>query len=265
MKRVLSAAVFLPAFVLIVRLPPPWYGILIASACVLALLELYRLAEIRGIHCNRAAGLLLALATLYSFFDPHRLPTPVPLAAALAAIPVLSLLSRRPLGECLASDSVTVFSALFLGVFLGYQLALRGAADELGRDLIYLLFLVVWGADAAAYYAGRALGRRPLAPRVSPRKTVEGAAAGIAGGVVSALLARAWFLPRLRVGDCVALGILLGIAGILGDLVESSWKRGSEVKDSASLVPGHGGILDRCDSLLFGGPILYYYFHFWMR
>jgi phosphatidate cytidylyltransferase len=258
MKRVLSAAVFLPAFWLIVSLPPPFFGLLIAAACVLGLFELYHLAALRGVRCNRAAGLALALSVLISFFDPARLPLQIPLLAALVLVPILSLLGRRPLEECLGSDAVTVFSALFLGVLLGYQVALRGMGDDLGRDLIFLLFVVVWGGDAAAYYAGSFLGRHPLTPRVSPRKTVEGAVAGIAGSILSALLARAWFIPRLRIADCVAAGLLLGVSGILGDLVESCWKRGSAVKDSASLVPGHGGILDRCDSLLFGGPILYY-------
>jgi phosphatidate cytidylyltransferase len=264
MKRILSAVVFLPAFYFLVRLSPPFFGLLMAAACVLGLLELYHLAESMGFHCNRTAGILLALATLYSFFEP-RLPLMLPLVAGLVAVPVLSLLRRRPLDECLGSDAVTVFSALFLGTLLGYQLSLRGLGDELGGDLIFLLFLVVWGGDAAAYYVGAYFGRHPLTPRVSPRKTMEGAAAGIAGSILGALLARAWFFQELRPLDCVLVGLLLGLAGILGDLVESMWKRGAGVKDSASLVPGHGGILDRCDSLLFGGPILYYYFLFWMR
>jgi len=264
MKRILSAVVFLPVFYFLVRLPPKFFGFLIAAACVLALLEFYQLAEGCGIRCQRFAGVLLALATLYSFFDA-RLPLAVPLVAGLAAVPVLSLLARRPLEESLGSDAVTVFAALFLGTLLGYQVRLRGLGEELGGDLIFFLFLVVWGGDAAAYYVGSFLGKHPLTPRVSPRKTVEGAAAGIAAGVLAALLARVWFFQQLRISDCVAAGTLLGVAGILGDLVESMWKRGSGVKDSASLVPGHGGILDRCDSLLFGGPILYYYFLFWMR
>jgi len=264
MKRILSAVVFLPVFYFLVRLPPKFFGFLIAAACVLALLEFYQLAGGRGFRCNRAAGVFLALATLYSFYEP-RFPAAVPLVAGLCAIPVLSLLGRRPLEESLGSDAVTVFAALFLGTLLGYQIRLRGLGEELGGDLIFFLFLVVWGGDAAAYYVGSFLGKRRLTPRVSPRKTVEGAVAGLAAGVLAAFLARAWFFRQLRPLDCVLAGILLVVAGILGDLVESMWKRGSGLKDSASLVPGHGGILDRCDSLLFAGPILYYYFLSWMR
>ncbi len=264
MKRILSAVVFLPVFYYLVRLPPVFFGVLMAASCVLALIEFYKIAAGRGIRCHHAAGVLLALAALYSFFDP-RLPFAAPAVAGLAAIPVLSLLGRRPFEESLASDAVTVFGALFLGTLLGYQVALRGLGDEIGGDLVFLLYLVGWGGDAAAYYVGSRLGRHALTPRVSPKKTVEGAAAGIVAGVLAAFLARAWFFPQLRPSDCLLAGTLLGVAGIFGDLVESMWKRGSGIKDSASIVPGHGGILDRCDSLLFGGPILYYYFLIWMR
>ena len=264
MKRILSAAVFLPIFYYLVRLPPRFFGFLMAATCVLALLEIYRLAGNRGFRCYQPAGLLLALATLYSFFDPS-LPLAVPLVAGLIGVPVLSLLGRSPFEETLGSNAVTVFAALFLGTLLGYQVRLRGLGDETGGDLIFLLYLVVWGGDAAAYYVGSLLGKHPLTPRVSPRKTVEGAVAGILAGVLAAFLARAWFFQQLRPSDCLLAGTLLGVAGILGDLVESMWKRGSGVKDSASLLPGRGGILDRCDSLLFGGPILYYCFLFWTR
>jgi len=260
MKRVLSAAVFLPLFYLVVRLPPGFFDALIAVACVLALLELYRLAAAGGMRCNRAAGILLALAVLYSFSDPQRFPVSLPLVAGVVIVPVLSLLGRRPFEESLGSDAATVFAALFLGTLLGYQIGLRRLGDELGGDLVFLLFLVVWAGDAAAYYVGSALGRRPLSPRISPRKTLEGALAGAAASLLAALVARAWFFPQLRIADCLAIGLLLSGAGVLGDLVESMWKRGAGAKDSASLVPGHGGVLDRCDSLLFGGPILYYYF-----
>src|SRR5262245_58551872 len=263
MKRILSAVVFLPVFYFLVRRSPIYFMLLIAAACLLALLELYRLASLRGIRCNRPAGCALALAVLLTFYQSNW-SLSAALVIGVILIPILSLWGRRPLEECLASDSATVFGALYLSMLLGYLVGLRNLGDELGGDLIFFLFLVVWAGDAAAYYVGSATGRHFLSPRVSPKKTVEGALAGILGGLLAALLARAWFFPQLRTADCWILGILLSVSGILGDLVESMWKRGAGTKDSATLVPGHGGILDRCDSLLFGGPILYYYFLHWM-
>ncbi|HEU5179271.1 MAG TPA: phosphatidate cytidylyltransferase [Candidatus Polarisedimenticolia bacterium] len=263
MKRVLSAAVFLPVFYFLVRLPPIYFTMLIAAACVVGLLELYRLAALRGVRCHRLAGCLLALAVLYTFFDARWSLAGVVVAGAMA-VPSLSLFSKRGVDGSLPADALTLFGALFLASFLGYQVALRRLGDELGGDLIFLLFLVVWGGDAAAYYVGSLAGRRPLLPKVSPKKTVEGALAGFLGSLAGALIARAWFFPQLRWRDCLILGVGLAAAGILGDLVESMWKRHAGAKDSAALVPGHGGILDRCDSLLFGGPILYYYFLHWM-
>src|SRR5262249_38070581 len=109
------------------------------------------------------------------------------------------------------------------------------------------------------------LGRRPLAPRVSPKKTIEGAAGGVAGALVAAFVARAWFIQRLSVVDAVVLGLALGLIGILGDLGESRLKRAAGVEGRAWPVPGHGGILDRVDSLLYAGPVLYYYYLFAMR
>jgi phosphatidate cytidylyltransferase len=263
MKRILSAAVFLPLFYFLVRWPPYCFATLIAGACLLALLEVYALASRRGFRCHRAAGTLIALGIIYSFFDP-RFPILIPIAAGLMGVPILSLLGKWPLEETLPGDSVTLFGALFLGTLLGYMVGLRGLGDEVGGDLIFLLFFVIWGGDCAAYYVGSSVGKHPLTPRVSPRKTVEGAVAGIAGSLAATFISRAWFFHELRVADCLWLGLLLSAAGVLGDLVESMWKRGAGVKDSASVVPGHGGILDRCDSLLFGGPILYYYFLHWM-
>jgi phosphatidate cytidylyltransferase len=180
MKRILSAVVFLPVFYFLVRRSPIYFTLLIAAACLLALLELYRLASLRGIHCNRPAGCALALAVLLTFHESSW-SLSAALVAGVTLIPILSLLGKRPLEECLASDSATVFGALYLSTLLGYLVGLRKLGDELGGDLIFFLFLVVWAGDAAAYYVGSATGRHFLSPRVSPKKTVEGAAGGSAG------------------------------------------------------------------------------------
>jgi phosphatidate cytidylyltransferase len=269
MKRILSAAVFLPAFYLIVKkFDPPVYFALMAAGALLALRELYRLAEAGGHRCHKAAGAVLAAATILSFLEA-RVSLEWVVAAALIVLPLASLRRRGDWPRAFGDIGTTLFIALFAGALFGYLAKLRVAGTpeggDVGGDLVFLLFLVVWGGDMAAFYIGSYIGRRPLAPRVSPKKTIEGAVAGLAGAVVAAFLARAWFMHRLRVLDCVVLGLALGISGLLGDLVESMLKRGAGTKDSAAWVPGHGGILDRVDSLLYAAPVLYYYWLFAMR
>jgi phosphatidate cytidylyltransferase len=128
-----------------------------------------------------------------------------------------------------------------------------------GRRWIFLVLLVVMCRDSLAYFVGTALGSHKLYPAVSPKKSVEGAIGGLAGGLLAAYLARQFFCPFLTALDCVLLGLLLGILGQIGDLFESLLKRSFGVKDSGTLIPGHGGILDRLDSLLFAFPAAYYY------
>lgn len=270
MKRVLSAVVFLPVFWIIVKKLEPWvYEGLIAVGAMLALRELYRLAEARGQRCHRLLGAMVALLIMASFAFQH-VDIRYALAIGLLALPLASLWRGGDWGPAFADTSTSFFVAVFVGVLFGYLIDLRTMSDfpkgqETGSDLVFLLFFVVWGSDTAAYCVGRSIGRRPLAPRVSPKKTVEGAIGGVLGAMIAAFVARAWFMNRLTVGDCLFLGLALGTIGILGDLVESMLKRGAGLKDSASLVPGHGGILDRMDSLLYAGPVLYYYYLFAMK
>lgn len=270
MKRVLSAVVFLPIFWIIVKEfgPGPYEALMLAAALV-ALVELYRLAEARGHRCHRLLGAGLAVLILASFAVP-RLDIRYALAFGLLAVPLASLRRGGDWGPALGNVATTFFTAAFVGMLFGYLVGLRTfndqpKGDETGSDLVFLLFFVVWSSDMAAYYVGSSLGRHPLAPRVSPKKTVEGAVGGILGAVAAAFIARSWFMGRLQIRDCLILGLALGGVGILGDLVESMLKRGAGVKDSAALVPGHGGVLDRVDSLLYAAPILYYYYVFAMR
>ena len=270
MKRVVSAAVFLPLFwVIVKKFHPGVYEILMTLTALLALRELYRLAAARGHRCHRLLGALVAVLVIASFafagFDIR-----YGLVFGLIALPLASLWRGGDWGPALADIGTTFFIAMFIGVLFGYLVDLRiindlPKGDETGSDLVFLLFFVVWSSDTAAYYVGSSFGRRPLAPRVSPKKTIEGAVGGVFGALLAAFIASVWFYTRLTAIDCVFLGLALGTIGILGDLVESMLKRGSGMKDSASLVPGHGGILDRVDSLLYAGPVLYYYYVFAMR
>jgi phosphatidate cytidylyltransferase len=125
-----------------------------------------------------------------------------------------------------------------------------------------MLFIVIWSGDSFAYFAGKSLGRHKLAPVVSPNKTWEGAVAGFLFSIIAALACKATFLHGLSWMDATALGALIGVVGQIGDLCESIVKRAVKVKDSGAILPGHGGMLDRVDSLLFGAPAMYYYLSF---
>jgi phosphatidate cytidylyltransferase len=142
-------------------------------------------------------------------------------------------------------------------MLFGFQAALR--AGDHGKQWIVFLYLVIWASDTGAYYIGSSLGKHKLYPKISPKKSVEGLIGGMLAAAGVALLCRAWFLPAVGVLEAAVLGLVLAVAGTLGDLVESLFKRSVGVKDSGNLIPGHGGILDRMDSMLFAAPVLYYY------
>jgi phosphatidate cytidylyltransferase len=141
-------------------------------------------------------------------------------------------------------------------VYCGFLL---GFLVPLPRDLILLLFVIVWVGDSAAYYGGRAFGRHPLAPKISPKKTVEGAIAGLMGSIVAGAIAGVVFLGEPWLSIVVISGVT-GVVGQIGDLAESALKRSAGVKDSSSILPGHGGILDRLDSLFFAAPVFFWLF-----
>jgi phosphatidate cytidylyltransferase len=133
-----------------------------------------------------------------------------------------------------------------------------------GSRWIFFLLLVVWFGDTAAYYVGRALGRRPLAPLVSPKKTVEGALGGFLGNALAAMLAKQLFMPEAPLSQLLPLSTVLGVVSQIGDLSESALKRGAGVKDSSNLLPGHGGMLDRIDGVLFASPVMFGYVRFFV-
>jgi phosphatidate cytidylyltransferase len=149
---------------------------------------------------------------------------------------------------------------LYVPLLLSQLLLLR--SEQFGEYWILLLLLIVMTGDSAAYYIGTSFGRHKLYPVVSPNKSVEGALGGLAGSVGGALIAKFTFFPQLGVFDCIATALILGVLGQLGDLFESLLKRSFGVKDSGTIVPGHGGILDRLDSILFAAPAAWWYAHF---
>jgi phosphatidate cytidylyltransferase len=170
---------------------------------------------------------------------------------------IMFLLRFQDLQTVLPQLSFVLLGFFYISLPLTHLILLRGL--DSGREWVFLTLLIIMAGDTAAYFTGTSLGRRKLYPAISPNKSIEGAIGGLAGSVAGALLARWWFFPALTVVDSLLLGIFIGSLGQLGDLFESMVKRSTGVKDSGRIIPGHGGILDRLDSLLFAFPPAYYY------
>lgn len=249
-KRHITALLLIPLFVIgVMLLPPVFFTALVCAASALALREFYRMY---GVTRPLAYGgvVLGALVPLAFHLGAVR----DALFASLIALAVLRLFSRSEPASALSDSAPAFFGLLYIPGLLGYQVLLRKEAPE----LILFLYGAVWGADAAAYYVGTAFGRRKLYESMSPNKTVAGAAGALLGGMAGALLVRTLLMPNMPLPFAAATGVVLGAAGMVGDLVESMFKRDAGVKDSGSLLPGHGGLLDKIDGLVFAAPVLWW-------
>lgn len=188
----------------------------------------------------------------------------IPALSALVLLAALCLLFRfRDIRQAAQEWSLFTAGLLYVPILLAQLLLLR--AEPYGYAWILLMLLIVMAGDSAAYYIGSAFGRHKLYPAVSPNKSIEGSLGGLAGSVAGAFVARLTFFPQLGVTDCLVMAILLGMLGQLGDLFESLLKRSCGVKDSGGIIPGHGGILDRLDSILFAAPAAWWYAHYLFR
>jgi phosphatidate cytidylyltransferase len=261
MTRILTAAGLLPVLWLLVKRAPAWtFHVIAGIVLVVALGECYALLEARGARPFKRLGAVAALGVASSFAIGPAGPGPaLPLALLVLGAASLGMALRDEPAAMLDAAAATAFPVLLVGLPFGHLMGLRAFSGDDGSDLVLLLFVCVMASDTAALYVGGWLGRHRLAPVVSPQKSWEGAVGGLAASVGGALLAHAWFFQRLPVRHAVVLGVLLAVLGVLGDLAESVLKRAAGVKDSSRLLPGHGGFLDRTDSLLFTAPVLYYY------
>jgi len=250
---------------------PPTYLAVMAAAVFMGVREMTLMARVRGFNPSLAAGTLVAWGILAHFFLASGNQDPLPLwlvfAGGALVIHFGALFFDAKLEEALPSQAITWLGALYLGLGLGFQLklfTLQGTLPKTGSRLLLSLFIITWFGDTAAYFVGSYFGRRKLAPKVSPKKSWEGAFGNLGGNLLGAALMKATVCPEWSLVDVVALGLLLGTVGQLGDLVESTWKRSAGVKDSnvGVSIPGHGGMLDRVDSLVFAAPVLYAYVHF---
>jgi phosphatidate cytidylyltransferase len=208
----------------------------------------------RGVgHGASFAGALLPLCAL----SPERAVFLPALTLLIIFFALLFLFTFRDLRSASVEVSHVFTGFLYVPFLLAHLLMLRGL--PYGIQWTFLLLVIVMAGDTCAFYVGSSIGRRKLYPKVSPNKSVEGAIGGLAGSVMGALIAKWTFFPELTFADALATALLLGILGQLGDLFESFLKRGFAVKDSGTIIPGHGGVLDRLDSILFAAPAAFYY------
>ncbi|QWR77789.1 phosphatidate cytidylyltransferase [Candidatus Magnetomonas plexicatena] len=252
LKRLLVALVVVPALYLYVKyMPPLFLFILIALVsylCLLEFLSMYK-ANVLARHTFSILGIIPVYLT-YKYND-------IPISAVVAVFFLISII--RLYGKKTADNAINDLAPFWIGFFyipfvLSYFIKLRA----IGTELVISLLVIIWVADSFALYVGKAIGRRKLYETMSPNKTVEGAVAAIIGAVLSTLAMRAVYSFTMSASKAVIIGVVLGIFGIIGDLVESMFKRDAGVKDSGVILPGHGGLLDKMDGMIFSAPVLYY-------
>jgi phosphatidate cytidylyltransferase len=272
MARVISAIILLPIlFAALWAKTPVWFAGLAALGLMLGLAEYYALTTpeegIRG----RSTGLLAAVAIMAAcYFERQDLVLAI--VSTLAIVELLAQLFRNSRRDdfthVLSTAAVKIFGVLYVAVLGGYIISLRvieNGIPQIAPKLLTLFFMVIFAGDTGAYYTGRAIGKKKLAPRVSPGKTIEGVFGGLLGNVAAALIAHFTFFPELKIEHAIPLALVMGALGITGDLCESMLKRGAKAKDAGKLIPGHGGLLDRLDSMLFNAPLLYYFCKIFMK
>ncbi|HEX8354002.1 MAG TPA: phosphatidate cytidylyltransferase [Pyrinomonadaceae bacterium] len=284
-SRLITAAVALPVLIASIIFPPLkiLFVVLAVAAVVVALYEFWFLSKRVGARPDVVVGFAATAALFVVFFfnwlELLYLVVPLFVVAALVA----EMLRGAPFDKMVLSVGSTVLGVLYvaflgahlIGVRTGFPDVLAApetflvgdafVSKSLSTHLLAFFFLVLMGSDTGAYYTGRALGRHKLAPSVSPGKTWEGAAGGMAASLAAAALAHYWFFPELQLGAALGLAAVMNVLGVVGDLTESAFKRGSNAKDAAQILPGHGGLLDRLDSLLFNAPLIYYFALYYWR
>ncbi|HEY40571.1 MAG TPA: phosphatidate cytidylyltransferase [Dehalococcoidia bacterium] len=274
-QRIITALLLVPLPVAAIWFGEPWFTSLVAIFGVLAAFEFYRLGSTARVSPVTYLGLIFTLIFIVSCnpdllsrledsIDPT-LISPLILAAAVVLTFIWIMLRRKKDGA-IASWAWTIGGVLYVGWLLGHVVSLRGLVD--GRSWVFFILVTTVASDTMAFFIGRAIGRHRLAPQISPNKTWEGAIAGVIGAIAFSLL----FTPPelfsltnplrihgLSYGEAILAGALSSIFGQIGDLAESLLKRNAKVKDSGRLLPGHGGVLDRLDSIIFAGVVVYYF------
>ncbi|MFC2020039.1 phosphatidate cytidylyltransferase [Chloroflexota bacterium] len=254
-KRIITAVCAIPLLVAAVWFGFPWFTILIAVAGGVAAFEFYRVVTTKAPPLTYL-GMIWTLLLIISPHFGHPLILPLLFSSGIV-VSLLWMLKYPQKDKAFLGWAWTIAGVLYIGWLLSYLVAVSGL--EYGREWLFLALFANAGSDTTAFFTGRALGKHRLAPNISPKKTWEGAIGGVLGAIVASLILTAVFRPLLSYGQGVVLGLIVSIFGQLGDLVESLFKRNMGVKDTSQLLPGHGGLLDRIDSVAFTGVVVYYF------
>jgi phosphatidate cytidylyltransferase len=281
-KRVATALVLIPGVVaLVFAAATSWLAMATAAVMWLALFEFFALGDAIGHRAYKfwtatCAGLLVFVQYLAALDYEHslgnglsihrtiaRFLTPTPNVADvlfifLIGVAVLTLASKRPLVEALPAAGISSSGLILVALPLTYAIRLH-AISPFGSYLLFFALVITWVGDTAAYFVGRAIGRHPFAPHLSPKKTWEGSIASFAGSLLVGLAINHWGHLSIETLYLLGMAAAANVAGQMGDLLESAYKRSAGVKDSGSLLPGHGGILDRIDALILTFPVVWYY------
>lgn len=275
MKRILVGAVGIPVAVGTIYMGGWVFAIGVIVITSLALREFYTLAESKAASPNVPLG--IAWSILLQITIAKAAESPDLMGLGMFAIGVLLFITGtlatltaelfRARENALLNTALTVFGVAFITTCMSGLLMLRAAKDDMlagawgdaGATLILIMFVAVWTCDSAAYFVGVNLGKHKLFPRVSPKKSWEGAIAGLLASVIVFIGLCTWLMPSFGLFNAAACGLIAGIFGQIGDLVESLLKRDAIVKDSGGILPGHGGIFDRFDSMLFVAPLVMIY------
>ena len=256
LKRVIVALIAIPLiYICLAELPPVFFLILLALVSALAQYECYAMYKTSG------SMTVLGIMSGTGLLGASHFMTPSAAATAWSVIFILIFVIISTARLFIIKDPSSALSDIapvLIGILYIPSLLLSAWYLRLmGYELLILLLLCVWSADSFAYFIGKNFGKRKLYLEVSPNKTVEGAAGSVAGGILASLIFGSFFLKDISIMSLLIIGSVLGAVTVVGDLVESMFKRDACIKDSGSLIPGHGGVLDRIDSILFAAPALY--------
>ncbi|QQE76163.1 phosphatidate cytidylyltransferase [Brevibacillus composti] len=255
-QRIITGLIGGAGFLLMVYLGDAWFSLLVFALAVIGLFEFLRMAKVQPLSAAGVVGYLLMISLLWptlSFGGSGTIAMPDFLLPATLLLLVYAVFRKNQFH--IEHAALTLVGALYIGYGFAFMAALRNVPDT-GFMMTVLVIIGIWTTDSGAYFVGKAIGKRKLWPAISPNKTIEGSVGGLLAAVAVVLAVNAW-IGNIPVEKALMIALVTGIAGQLGDLIESAIKRHFGVKDSGRIFPGHGGVLDRFDSMILVFPILH--------